>query len=480
MPNFTSFRLIEEEAEALLNEYQKGNSTSIEVPIPLERISLFLGLEIVVRNVPHPTGTVSGALIGNTIFVAENESSVRRRFSVAHEIGHKIISERTKKLYFGSKTKLESIMDRFAGALLVPRSLLQKEIEQYLYIDNTSIFELAKKFNVSPSAMLVRILYLLEHNIKFCRPIYEETLGDLKRQLLGKRRKIISYRQKSFNESELFYAPHDSPEIIMAINPFLTEMGLAAPRDKNGQLFYSPREVLGKPLIIEVAGTPNAGKDTQIEILLDYFKDVLGYRVKVINEGYRSCPITVAGNNSNSLIDKYDWAFHKLMSTLYEIKYQSLEDVIILNRGIFDSLAFLQLHEKENRLTSEQFSSRKGLLLEKNLTDLIDLVLVMKIPSNHSIVREQKETKLVVENLARKYSSTLLPENKINSNVVNKNTLNKLNKCYCDIYDTYKNQFKKVIVLKDLELKRKHEVSEEILDTILFELLSMEQSLELV
>lgn len=43
-----------------------------------------------------------------------------------------------------------------------------------------------------------------------------------------------------------------------------------------------------RPLIIEFAGTPNAGKDTLIQIVGDYLEDVHEYRVRVIDEAVKS------------------------------------------------------------------------------------------------------------------------------------------------------------------------------------------------
>jgi Zn-dependent peptidase ImmA (M78 family) len=66
----------------------------IEIPIPLERIAQAVGI---VDIVGHTTGSFEGVLVTNaaksTGSIAYNEASriERRRFTIAHEIGHFLI-----------------------------------------------------------------------------------------------------------------------------------------------------------------------------------------------------------------------------------------------------------------------------------------------------------------------------------------------------------------------------------------------------
>lgn len=92
------------------------------------------------------------------ILVNKNDSKVRQRFTIAHELGHFILHQEILKsdeihvdIMFRMPTEKEQEVDYFAGALLMNRTILEK-----LYKEN-SIAELAELFKVSVSAMTVRL-----------------------------------------------------------------------------------------------------------------------------------------------------------------------------------------------------------------------------------------------------------------------------------------------------------------------------------
>ncbi len=109
---------------------------------------------------------VSGAIRFNEeaqkfeILVNSEEADVRKRFTIAHELGHYFLHGDVLKskcvhvdvLYRAElKTEDEKDADYFAGALLMNQTLLRK------LRNNNTITELAEIFNVSTSAMTVRL-----------------------------------------------------------------------------------------------------------------------------------------------------------------------------------------------------------------------------------------------------------------------------------------------------------------------------------
>lgn len=115
---------------------------------------------------------ISGAIRYNKkeerfeILVNKNDVGVRQRFTIAHELGHYFLHKEHLKdkelhvdtiLYREGKEKNEEAKERerevdyFAGALLMNKTLLEK-----LRSENT-ITELAEIFDVSVSAMTVRL-----------------------------------------------------------------------------------------------------------------------------------------------------------------------------------------------------------------------------------------------------------------------------------------------------------------------------------
>jgi len=90
------------------------------------------------------------------ILLSQNKTSERRRFNVAHELGHLVLH---RDLDFSDNCavskKMEQEADDFAAAFLMPGVSIQAEQVRFPTIGK--IFELKKKWNVSAMAMLRRL-----------------------------------------------------------------------------------------------------------------------------------------------------------------------------------------------------------------------------------------------------------------------------------------------------------------------------------
>lgn len=108
---------------------------------------------------------ISGAIRYNystnsfEILVNKNDVKVRQRFTIAHEIGHFFLHQEKLKsdelhidIMYRMTNEQEKEVDYFAGALLMNKTLLEK-----VYNEGSSITELAELFDVSVSAMTVRL-----------------------------------------------------------------------------------------------------------------------------------------------------------------------------------------------------------------------------------------------------------------------------------------------------------------------------------
>lgn len=152
------------------------------IPVPVDVIAYAYGVEL--KPFEDLGDGVSGLLIVNDgeplIGYNQNESGVRQRFTIAHELGHLFLHNKgvvdgvyvdrnaEYKIEFRNEVSSSGEVEKerdanaFAAALLMPKKLLLEEISQHHLnlADDDSLGVLAKKFNVSVSAMAYRLLNL--------------------------------------------------------------------------------------------------------------------------------------------------------------------------------------------------------------------------------------------------------------------------------------------------------------------------------
>ncbi len=173
----SDLRKSEKEASTLISKYKFK-----EPPISVINIAKDLGINVV----PYDLGDgVSGILVVEsnkaTIGYSVNDSKVRQRFTIAHELGHFILHHKknqTEQLfvdkdflikYRGSQNYShadilhEQQANAFAAELLMPKSLVEAELikKDYLELTESELIEaLAKVFDVSLIAMSYRLANL--------------------------------------------------------------------------------------------------------------------------------------------------------------------------------------------------------------------------------------------------------------------------------------------------------------------------------
>ncbi|ODS57844.1 MAG: hypothetical protein ABS36_05230 [Acidobacteria bacterium SCN 69-37] len=145
-------------------------------PIDVNRIAKDLGLQILSEDLG---AEVSGLLVNNGrnayICVQKSDAETRRRFTIAHEIGHFVlrhqfiggehvhvdkgnfISQRGPRSSAGVDP-MEIEANQFAASLLMPSRIVRKLAEQQgLPLWDSDVSELAKTFKVSEQAMTIRL-----------------------------------------------------------------------------------------------------------------------------------------------------------------------------------------------------------------------------------------------------------------------------------------------------------------------------------
>ncbi|MDX1752011.1 MAG: ImmA/IrrE family metallo-endopeptidase [Salinimicrobium sediminis] len=174
-----NLEIIEKKAIEVLENFDGKKA-----PINVEKIARMMGLEVIEDDLGE---NVSGVLFirdGKGIIgynPEENINATRKRFTIAHELGHYVMHRLENDVFVDNKqfrvefnrdkrsstgeVKHEREANAFAAALLMPKHLLQKEIEKMSFdlineIEEDIIEALANKFKVSKQAMTYRMLNL--------------------------------------------------------------------------------------------------------------------------------------------------------------------------------------------------------------------------------------------------------------------------------------------------------------------------------
>ncbi|MBS1511075.1 MAG: ImmA/IrrE family metallo-endopeptidase [Bacteroidetes bacterium] len=146
----------------------------IELPINIEELAKKRGLDVL----PYDLGQdVSGLLAikdgKGTIGYNITDASVRRRFTIAHELGHYELHKEKSDLFVDQQfiyrrqnsplsfelKEMENEANYFASCILMPTDQVRKalEIMDINLVTEDGIKELAKLFDVSTTAMSLRV-----------------------------------------------------------------------------------------------------------------------------------------------------------------------------------------------------------------------------------------------------------------------------------------------------------------------------------
>lgn len=155
-----------EDAEEAL-DILRDNDGNLEFPITFEKLLDAYDLKLVCKPlVDGASGYIHKRNASSTpeIVVNSQESELRQRFTIAHEIGHFIERRRVGDLAYtfidkrGSRYDLrEFYADEFAGALLMPEEQLMRRIREG---DSTS--KISRDFGVTVSAVVKRCTRILK------------------------------------------------------------------------------------------------------------------------------------------------------------------------------------------------------------------------------------------------------------------------------------------------------------------------------
>lgn len=165
------FSYIARLTQRLLDEH------SVTAPaVPVESIARAAGCRIVSSQLRDISGILVRSTGGATIGVNGQQPAVRKRFTIAHELGHLLLHQGEQVTYdHDFRVNLRSSNSStgqdveeveanfFAASLLMPDALLEADPRtEYIHLDDdAAVGALAKSFKVSQQSMTLRLARLL-------------------------------------------------------------------------------------------------------------------------------------------------------------------------------------------------------------------------------------------------------------------------------------------------------------------------------
>jgi predicted NUDIX family phosphoesterase/thymidylate kinase len=144
-------------------------------------------------------------------------------------------------------------------------------------------------------------------------------------------------------------------------------------------------QIRKRPLIVEFSGLPKSGKTTVINCL-SLFLRRNKIPAAVLTERASTCPV------KNKLHPDFNiWTANMTLSQLITFKQTNAYFVILIDRGIFDSLIWMNLLNDLGKLKLEELEVIEKYFLLDRFRKAIDLVIYMECEINKSLEREFKD-----------------------------------------------------------------------------------------
>ena len=148
-----------------------------------------------------------------------------------------------------------------------------------------------------------------------------------------------------------------------------------------------------RPFFVEFAGTPKSGKSTCIDTIGHFFRR-LEFKVLAPTEGAsKRTPYYL----KNDFVAFNTWSASYALTHILEGRYGSDQyQIVILDRGLFDALAWFQLLKNEGDVSDDDCSTIQEFLLVDHWRQFVDMIFLFETDPGTSLNREESE-KLINE-----------------------------------------------------------------------------------
>ena len=138
-----------------------------------------------------------------------------------------------------------------------------------------------------------------------------------------------------------------------------------------------------RAFVIELTGTPKAGKSTSVATLQTFFKEA-GYQVHLLKERAADCPLPMKGHFFFNA-----WTTATMLAEVLET-YETPVDLLILDRGFFDALVWLELQSRRDQVTNDEKHTFSDFVLMERWRSLVDVTVIMKVEPQKALEREHQ------------------------------------------------------------------------------------------
>ena len=143
------------------------------------------------------------------------------------------------------------------------------------------------------------------------------------------------------------------------------------------------------PLVVEFAGSPKAGKTTTIDIVTHFFKRT-SFKTWAPTEGAsKRTPYYLR----RDLVAFNAWALNYAISEILTA-YHNVEeyDLVVLDRGPFDSLAWMRILRDDGKLTPDEYDRIEDFARHPKWAKLVERIYLFTCRPETSMHREHEAT----------------------------------------------------------------------------------------
>jgi predicted NUDIX family phosphoesterase/thymidylate kinase len=178
-----------------------------------------------------------------------------------------------------------------------------------------------------------------------------------------------------------------------------------------------------RPVFIEFCGTPKAGKTTVVNSL-DLFLRRNGYKVEVIRERASVCPISKKNHMHFNI-----WTSIMTLSNML-VLLDSSNDVVLIDRGIFDSMSWFCWMKNTGRLTQYEYEHIDKFICMDRWASLIDIIFILQVEYETAKEREFRDL------------LTLKP-----GSIMNERVISQYDDALLEVHNYFKDKFKHIYAI---------------------------------